>query len=758
MLMLHVVISRSRRAMRTAVLCTAVFLLLVGVLPAALGTGGVVHAAGQTCTVTNLSPHTADDGTETGFAFTITSDDQVAWIRVISPSSSLTIVGGSSDWLPTVTYTSSQATFTGSPIASGNPLSVQVDADVNYFPSSSWIVQTAIDSGGTDRVTCSGDTSITVNSSGPPSITSLSASALTTSANIIWTTDKASDSVVDYGYTSSYGQEKSNSAQVTSHNITLTGLTPGHEYHYQVTSTDSLGQSVSSSDGTFFTASGSSGGGGGGGGGSSGGGGTTVTGNTGHGSSSDKTAPSIHFTSSIAKISPKPPTVSGVASDNIAVKRVEYSTDGGKNWLRADHATGLGTTSVAFSFTPLNLEDDTYIFMARAIDPSGNTGTTKGVQVVIDRLPPAIGSSVITVGSHVIAPDSRGVITTLSGVGLTINLSTSGGASEVSIKALDVQHGNTTAASFTLTRDTDDGLWHGLLSFSQAGYYQLVAHGLDGAGNTITRSLMNVVVTRPALVLSEKGPVAHAIATVYYLDPDANDWVVWDGQAYGQTNPQPSDKNGSFAYLLPTGTYYVHVSANGYLPMNSRSFTVSQAMPLASVFQLQPSSGLHLLLWPFANLIAQTPMSNLGASALPEAFSRQPLVGKQLLAFSLADTNGATQNPVAWLGKPTIVTVMSTWTPTAAQQLAALDSVAANRDINVKLIGMQESTAKLQAFDSVAGINMPWIADPSGSLSAKLAVGGSPMHIFISRDGTIERVATGTLSAEQLTEILTGLL
>jgi peroxiredoxin len=447
--------------------------------------------------------------------------------------------------------------------------------------------------------------------------------------------------------------------------------------------------------------------------------------------------------------------VQGVADDNISVRKVEYSTDGGKDWLSVDHTTGLGSTHVTFSFTPLNLEDNTYIFMARAIDGGGNIKATKGITVVIDRLPPAVGGSIIAVGAQVLEPDDKGVITTLSGVDLTVTMSTSGGASSVVVSALDVDHDNHVAASFTLTRDAESGLWNGTLSFSEPGHYQLVAHAVDGANNSDTRTVVTVSVTRPALVLSSKGPVANATATVYYLDPDTDSWIVWDGQAYGQTNPQQTDTNGAFAFMLPAGKYYVHIAAKGYLPLNSMSFVVSQPRPLASAFHLQSRDLLHSILLPVSGFIAAPLTSNLGASNVPASFTKQPMTGKVFPSFVLDDTGGQRQNSVSWLGKPTIVTVMSTWSPTAAEEIAALDTLASNQDINVRVIGMQENIAKLQAYSSISGTELHWLADPNGSLASKLHVGTLPAHYIVDRNGVIQQVINGTESAQQLLDALT---
>ena len=69
-----------------------------------------------------------------------------------------------------------------------------------------------------------------------------------TSARITWTTDKLSDSRVEYGTTTSYGKTVSNTTLVTSHGITLTGLTRGTLYHFRVRSNSAV-----SSDKTFRT-------------------------------------------------------------------------------------------------------------------------------------------------------------------------------------------------------------------------------------------------------------------------------------------------------------------------------------------------------------------------------------------------------------------------------------------------------------------------------------------------------------------------
>ncbi len=76
-----------------------------------------------------------------------------------------------------------------------------------------------------------------------------------TTAVVQWTTDVLSSSVVAFGLTSAYGTQMGQAnEQVTSHSVTLTGLSPFTTYHYQVESEDAMGHFGYSGDSTFTTA------------------------------------------------------------------------------------------------------------------------------------------------------------------------------------------------------------------------------------------------------------------------------------------------------------------------------------------------------------------------------------------------------------------------------------------------------------------------------------------------------------------------
>ena len=105
---------------------------------------------------------------------------------------------------------------------------------------------------------------VTVSSGGnnPPVISGVSSSGITSSgATLNWTTDINSDSQVDYGTTNGYGSSSAlNSSLVTSHSVSLFGLSASTLYHYRVKSSSNGNLSVSA-DNTFTTSAVNNGGG-----------------------------------------------------------------------------------------------------------------------------------------------------------------------------------------------------------------------------------------------------------------------------------------------------------------------------------------------------------------------------------------------------------------------------------------------------------------------------------------------------------------
>ena len=100
----------------------------------------------------------------------------------------------------------------------------------------------------------SSDLVVTTAFNPPLVFTNIKATPQRTTSAISWTSDELSSSQVKYGTTTAYGSISNfDGTNVTSHLLTLTGLTPGTLYHYQVRSKDNAVDETISGDYTFTT-------------------------------------------------------------------------------------------------------------------------------------------------------------------------------------------------------------------------------------------------------------------------------------------------------------------------------------------------------------------------------------------------------------------------------------------------------------------------------------------------------------------------
>ncbi|MCD6080448.1 MAG: fibronectin type III domain-containing protein, partial [Candidatus Omnitrophica bacterium] len=94
---------------------------------------------------------------------------------------------------------------------------------------------------------------VTVSDTTAPLISDINVEANRTTAEINWKTNEPSISWILYGTTTDYGKEIRTTTYTTSHSITITDLTPGTTYHFQIKSRDSAGNIRSTDDRTFVT-------------------------------------------------------------------------------------------------------------------------------------------------------------------------------------------------------------------------------------------------------------------------------------------------------------------------------------------------------------------------------------------------------------------------------------------------------------------------------------------------------------------------
>ncbi len=683
----------------------------------------IVTAAVSSCT-SSVAPTSIDANTSGDFSLSTTNGDEsnsVVWIKITRPSSNFTIdSGGVSD-----SYTD-----TSTSIGPGGFTTTTFSATSGSANASSanWTVQVSDEAEGADPTTCTGDlgTSI-VNGTDAISISSLTLSEVTTtSVKISWTTSVAANSLVEYGTTSSYGSAKSDSTLSTSHSLTIDSLSADTSYHYRISSGDGSNTAIIS-DNTFTTAVSST----------STTTSTTVVVNTTTTTTttvaSDNTKPTVRVTTDFSKPYDKAPKIIGRAFDNKSIVRIDYSIDNGVNWQPVDTAS-LSKASVSFDFTPAYLDDDTYKIKVRAVDGGGNIGLSAAYLLTIDRLPPSVGSVFFSVGPQPLRPLGNGKIYGLQGMDQKITLSSIGGATSI-----DIISGN---KMFSLVKNIDTGLWSGVLGFESPGTYKMVARSVDGGGAKVERSI-------GAIEILEKGKITNGISSdktsasvsVYYFDYITNRFVLWDGSAYGQHNPQSTNSEGNYMFYLPPGKFFLEVKAPGYRNLKSNIFETYESMPLVSNFKLEKK----LIFFDFTQ--TEVKINPNFTDALGSENNR--LIGQQLPDVELFDGDRSLQAS-SLRGKRVLISVLNSWNPLSYAQMSILNEVASESEIEVGAIFPQQTASRINMLKQRGAYKFPMLADPDGLLVEPLNILQLPMNIYVSRNGTIESVTYGVLNSYEI--------
>jgi hypothetical protein len=697
------------------------------------------------CTA-SVNEHSVSPNSLTSMTFSITNSgpDSVNWIKVARPSSNFsltstfTVEGG---WSPA--QSESDMTLTGTSLGSGSDysFSIQVSAGNTTADSANWTIQLSGDGGGT-TVDCGGDsrgTAIEGTVSIPdPVISDIVVSDISdTQAKISWTTDVSTTTVVDYGTTGEYGASVTGDTG-TSHSVSITGLTANTTYHYNVHGVRAEGNYAESGENTFTTAKQ----------------GTTIT-VTVSGSVTtrtvsatptptprpDTTPPKVTVTTALTKPFTAAPVIKGTATDPSGVVSLEYSLDNGRSWLPVETIATPGKSSTTFEFTPESLLDDNYIVKIRAIDVKGNSGETAIGTLIIDRLPPRIGGNIATLGPQILSPAPDGSYIVPVGLDVKLTVSAVGGPTSISLNDL------------SLKKNSDSGLWSGVLRFADSGTYTITAHAVDGAGNTGSREIATIVTIDNGQVTSGGKPVTNGHVTVYYLDSLMKQFVVWDGSSYGQTNPQSLNNNGRYTAYLPSGTYYIDVAAPGYKSLITSIFTLSEPAPITTNFHLEPARSIRIGPWiiPIPDFRQTTASVTVSSASTPQVSSA--LVGHEFPYFKLQNgTKSMTSFDIR--GKPTIVTFVNTWMPDTTTQMAILNEVSKKKDINVLIIVPQETVSAVLIFKLRGGYTMPIIADPDGDLVEPLQLHSLPTHSIVDRKGVISAVQSGVFNKEVLFDMI----
>jgi len=715
--------------------------------------------------VANISPDTTNTNTETDFSVGISNSNSnpITWLQVTSPGAQYVSLesGGAAGWQADATNT--VVTFSQGQLDPGfsQGFDVQGTTGSAVGAPGNWQVAVSDNADGSNAIICSGgDTSLQLQSN--PSqinIFGIGVSSIgPNSVTVSWQTDIASATEVSYGLDQNLGQSTpTDNTLVVSHSVKLAGLTANTGYDFTVTSTTPADGGTSTSGiNSFLTAlqpppapppiiiinlGGPTTG--------------TIPGVTVQSTPTEHVPPTIALTSDFSKPFKTAPAITGTATDNVAVARVDYSTDGGRDWLPVDQVKSPnGGRTATLSFTPILPDDGNYQIEARATDSSGNTATTSPATLIIDRLPPQVGPLAVAFGPETLTPDAAGFMHLVPGNRYHLSTSAVGGPVSIMLTAQPIGGNSIAGSTFALTRDSSSGLWNGLLTVNTPGTYQLVANSVDGANNRTTRHILNLSVDVPGRVTSRTStqPLA-AKLTLYYLEPSTNTWHVWAAAPYGETNPQTTSATGAYDLMVPKGEYYLRASAPHYSTFTSTIFTVSQPQAITAAISLIGRPHIGSLYVPDLPWSAQTlPIPRTGTTP-----ASQTLIGTLLPNFTLPTTAGGTQRGIDLASKPTVISLLTTWSPDSQDQITALSAAQSNHDVNIVPIFSQQDSALVSTYLATGGYNLTADIDSDGTLTAPLQESTVPQHIFVDRTGHIKKVMLGVLSSQELLNQLGGL-
>jgi thiol-disulfide isomerase/thioredoxin len=95
-------------------------------------------------------------------------------------------------------------------------------------------------------------------------------------------------------------------------------------------------------------------------------------------------------------------------------------------------------------------------------------------------------------------------------------------------------------------------------------------------------------------------------------------------------------------------------------------------------------------------------------------------------------------------GQPVVLNVWASWCPPCRDELPALsDFAAAHPEAAVVGINLQDERASARALQRELGFTFPSIADPDGSVAARLGLVGMPTTYFLDANHVVRGSVTG---------------
>jgi len=86
----------------------------------------------------------------------------------------------------------------------------------------------------------------------------------------------------------------------------------------------------------------------------------------------------------------------------------------------------------------------------------------------------------------------------------------------------------------------------------------------------------------------EETRIPDAQISLYWLNPQTNEYELWPAHNFRQQNPQTTDQTGNYSFLAPPGKYFVKVVAEGYNNYEGQIFEITEGYGIHENIELKP--------------------------------------------------------------------------------------------------------------------------------------------------------------------------
>lgn len=378
-----------------------------------------------------------------------------------------------------------------------------------------------------------------------------------------------------------------------------------------------------------------------------------------------------------------------------------------------------------YTFDSPTLEDGNYKVVIKATDILGRVVKSDVYTMVINRFPPIVGGVLVSVGSQTVIPNQNGQLLTSKDGVIRYTLSTKGG----------VTGGSLILGQQTYDLQPIDGnrFFYADVLPQKTGVFPLEVITTDGTGEKTRQTLSQLNIVSSGKI----NPMAKL--TVYYLETDTGHWNLWDGTYFGQENPITTDETGLFSLTLPKGKYYVDVTLDGYMKSTSQIFTLDSTQFISFDILLKPLTKINFGkislnlpdILPPINFIV-TP-SNINNTQTQKAVVQNSKI-------NIYENKNQKVDLSPYMGKPTLVSFVSTWSSTFLDQVANLESLSQSKEINVIAVFLQDSPTEVANFIKRGQYTFNYVVDEEGYSAKYQDIQYLPQSFLLNKKGLLEDI------------------